>query len=622
MPALDPRDAITKDLGARLIEIARGDDPGAHLAALSWPIDALRALCPRPSEGKPYGRRVLTTGPGGEVVVMSWAEGTRCAPHDHDAASGWVVVIAGELCERKLSLAGETLTVDGEASCGAPGLIPVSSGVVHDMVATGDAMTVHIYTPPIGRMRIFDEANKQTVMVGGDHGAWLPDDAGEAIAIKPWAANDVVLIVYTTRYREGGAQFERAANTLATDKAAALPDAKVRCVRVETKREVVDAIAAIAEAGEVIGELHFVGHSGMYGPMFGTRELPEQFSPEEWRTLTIPFAAGASAYFHCCRSARWFAPFFARTFGVNAHGYHWYTTFSPRPDAFRWRPRTEVGPLYVVGCPGRKSHGLLGSIGKYTGAIPAEPMKRFSPEDTGGAESYDNVADLYDEVYSDIRVRQDEWRWLTHHLAELERPQVLDIGCGNGALLAQLSDRIAGGHGVDVSARMIEHCRRRLAAMPALGATLIRGPHLPFADNSFDAVISFLSFRYLDWDPILMEIVRVLRPGGRLLIVDMVAGPVKWRDTGKLARSKLRQLRLRFNDPELFARLHKLVDDPRWAAMLAHNPIRAEHELCWYLESRFPGRSVELLDVGWHSRVMAFDSGPIYDGYVPPQSYP
>ena len=56
--------------------------------------------------------------------------------------------------------------------------------------------------------------------------------------------------------------------------------------------------------------------------------------------------------------------------------------------------------------------------------------------------------------------------------------------------------------------------------------------------------------------------------------------------------------------------------------MLRYNPIRAEHELRWYLESRFPGRRVEVLDRGWHARVLAFDSGPFETGRVVELSYP
>ena len=38
--------------------------------------------------------------------------------------------------------------------------------------------------------------------------------------------------------------------------------------------------------------------------------------------------------------------------------------------------------------------------------------------------------------------------------------------------------------------------------------------------------------------------------------------------------------------------------------MLRYNPIRAQHEFVWYLESRFPGRHVETLNVGRHARVL------------------
>ena len=66
----------------------------------------------------------------------------------------------------------------------------------------------------------------------------------------------------------------------------------------------------------------------------------------------------------------------------------------------------------------------------------------------------------------------------------------------------------------------------------------------------------------------------------------------------------------------------RLVADPAWAEMLRYNPIRAEHEYRWFLESRFPGRTVQTLDVGRHSRILAFDSGPVTATWFPPQSYP
>jgi len=438
------------------------------------------------------------------------------------------------------------------------------------------------------------------------------------------------LVTFTTLYREGGRELERAARTMAREmiEVSGLPAGAVHLIRVESKRDFVAAIASATQNGDVLDELHFVGHSGMYGPMFRTTAMPEQFSPHEWRTLKIPFAPWGAAYFHACRTARWFAPFFARTFGVPASGYHWYTTFSAQPDRFVWEPPvqlpgnagTKARPLYLIGCRGKKSDGLAGSLLKYTGLVKPEAMKRFAPEPLTGDPSYDGVAELYADVFSDIRVRRDEWHWLTEHLPE--RPvRVLDIGCGNGALLRALGERVKIGVGVDASAAMIEVARRESGSERLTFAT-INGPTLPFPDASFDVVISLLSFRYLDWDPVMNEIRRVLAPGGKLLVVDMVTAPVEAKDVPRLVGDGVRARWQRLADPRYQAALARLVADPRWQAMLRYNPVRAQHEYVWYFESRFPGRKVETLNIGWHNRVLAFDSGPLAPGMVAPQSYP
>lgn len=439
------------------------------------------------------------------------------------------------------------------------------------------------------------------------------------------AEKDVVLIVYTTRYRDGGPKFERTARTMEAERGAALPEIEVRRQAVESKKEFLASIQSIGQEGRMIRELHFIGHSGMYGPMFGTRSWPEQFSPYEWRSLAIPFAAGAQAWFHACRSARWFAPFFARTFGVPTWGNHWYTSFSLRPDRFLWErpyPNGRNRPLYVIGCPGKKSHGLLGSVMKYTGFLKAEEMKRFEPSAPEGDATYDSVSHLYDDAFSDITVRADEWQWLSRHITKAPAPRVLDLGCGNGSFLRLIADRIASGTGVDRSPRMTAAARRRCSGIGNVSFQAVDGPMLPFPDREFDIVISLLSFRYLDWDPIMNEIRRVLAPGGRLLVVDMVTAPVRPREAVRFLVSKAKNyVQLRRN-PRYREALRRLVTDPAWEMMLKYNPIRAEHELKWYLESRFPGRKTELLNVGWSSRTLAFDSGPLEPGSTTPLTYP
>ncbi len=420
-----------------------------------------------------------------------------------------------------------------------------------------------------------------------------------------------VLLAYTTLYRGGGRRLAQVARTLAEDRRRARPDAVIRLVATETKAAFIEALTAVAEQGRELTELHFVGHSGVYGPMFGTRARPEQLSPHEWRELSIPFAKDGEAFFHACRTARFFAPFFARTHGVPCSGYHWYTAFSSARERFTRMPARypEDAPLYAIGMLGRRSHGLVGSVRKHLGLASPEPMKRFSPAAPEGDPSYDRVAELYDRAFDDIRVRADEWRYLTRHLPP-GRPRVLDLGCGNGALLEALAGRVGESVGVDSSGPMLERARRRGAGSASLRFVRVDGPSLPFADDRFDVAISLLSFRYLDWDPLMRELSRVLAPGGRLLVVDMVTAPVAIHEWPRALRDALMHRVRRRLRPEFAVALGRLVNAPEWADMLRENPIRAEHELRWYLESRFPGRAVSTLNISRQNRVLAFDSGP------------
>jgi ubiquinone/menaquinone biosynthesis C-methylase UbiE len=415
------------------------------------------------------------------------------------------------------------------------------------------------------------------------------------------------LIIYTTKYKHGGERFRLVAQTLAKEKTAA--GIEVILEPTETKAEVKSVFNRLADASKAIDEFHFVGHSGMYGPMFGSIKYPEQFSPHEVKILRIPFARHAEAYFHCCRSARWFAPYFSRVQHVTTYGYHWYTAFSKHRDRYQmvWS-HNNLDELYCFGCPGKKSHGLLASLKKYSGTMKAERFRKFEDNPDTIDTSYNPVAELYDETFKDIKVRRDELGWINRHLSGTDNKVLLDIGCGNGALLRELSPKIKTGIGIDASSGLIRHAEKRGSPENNVSYHLINGPIIPLGDHSVDVVISMLSFRYLDWDPIMKEIERVLRKDGKLIVVDMVTAPVRWKEIPMFLRDKVREYISRLRNPQWHASLHRLVSHPAWTQMLHFNPIRAEHEMKWYLESRFPGRKVKVINTGYNSRILAFDS--------------
>ncbi|MEQ9307174.1 MAG: class I SAM-dependent methyltransferase [Marinoscillum sp.] len=416
---------------------------------------------------------------------------------------------------------------------------------------------------------------------------------------------DVILIVYTTRYRKGGDKFELVARTLRSEKEN--ESIQIICNPIESKNALKEAFEKIAHSNLEIIEFHFIGHSGMYGPMFGEVAYPEQFSPHELSLLKIPFSKSARAFFHCCRSARWFAPYFANAQNVTTYGYHWYTTFSIRKDRYkRVNPWSTTSNLYCFGSPGRKSHGILASMKKLAGKMDPETFKEFRAG-VRPDRSYEKVAELYARTFSDIKVRTDEYNFIVNSLPEFTG-KVLDIGCGNGALLKSLTPFIQEGVGVDVSENLLNHAKSLNFNNSKLSFKQLQGPTLPFENDSFDVVISLLSFRYLDWDPIMAEIERVLKKEGRLIIVDMVTAPVRTSELLGLLRSKVKHYYNRYRYPQFYRNLHDLVSHPDWKNMLDHNPIRSEHEMKWYLESRFPGRKVRVINIGKHSRILAFNS--------------
>lgn len=116
---------------------------------------------------------------------------------------------------------------------------------------------------------------------------------------------------------------------------------------------------------------------------------------------------------------------------------------------------------------------------------------------------------------------------------------ILDFGCGYGRTLAELSDAgYAALTGLDFSQSLVERGR---AEHPGLDLIAYPGGQLPFPDNSFDAAVMLGVFTCMaetkTQAEALMEIRRVLRPGGVLYINDFLIN----RDKRNLDRYKLGQ---------------------------------------------------------------------------------
>jgi SAM-dependent methyltransferase len=134
---------------------------------------------------------------------------------------------------------------------------------------------------------------------------------------------------------------------------------------------------------------------------------------------------------------------------------------------------------------------------------------------------FDAIAGVYDESlpahvvehYLDKRVR--------FVLEHCPRGRGLDVGCGTGMLAARLAVAGYAMTGVDPSEGMLTVLRER---NPAVEAARAPGSALPFRDGAFDVVLSVATLHHVADPPevrrTLAEMVRVARPGGRILVWD------------------------------------------------------------------------------------------------------
>ena len=133
---------------------------------------------------------------------------------------------------------------------------------------------------------------------------------------------------------------------------------------------------------------------------------------------------------------------------------------------------------------------------------------------------FDRIAPVYDAMNRVMTAGLDQ-RWRRRTVAAAVRPgdRVLDACCGTGDLAVAAAR--AGGDvtGLDFSERMLARARRKSTDIEWVRGDVLE---LPFADESFDAVtVGFGVRNVADLERALRELRRVLRPGGRVAILEI-----------------------------------------------------------------------------------------------------
>ena len=136
-------------------------------------------------------------------------------------------------------------------------------------------------------------------------------------------------------------------------------------------------------------------------------------------------------------------------------------------------------------------------------------------------------------------------------LAEVApRAHVLDVGCGTGRWLRRYASLGLEATGVDATPEMLRVARTRGTTAPLVAG---EANHLPFRDREFDVVSDVTVIQHIPsalQPQALLEMTRVLKPGGRLILFELVRGegshifprtPQKWLDLGASCGLRVRR---------------------------------------------------------------------------------
>lgn len=180
--------------------------------------------------------------------------------------------------------------------------------------------------------------------------------------------------------------------------------------------------------------------------------------------------------------------------------------------------------------PGAAASGTGASAADVVGGAPLDKSV-FIPD------LFDRIAEHYDLM--NLLMTAGFWRVWQRAFRRLSGIppgcHVLDVGCGTAELSLQLAEMVgAQGRvtGIDLSPGMLAVARRKVAASPLaerIDLSLGDALRLPFPDDSFDAAASAFVMRNVpDLDGALRELARVVRPGGRIAILELSHPPASF----------------------------------------------------------------------------------------------
>jgi ubiquinone/menaquinone biosynthesis C-methylase UbiE len=132
--------------------------------------------------------------------------------------------------------------------------------------------------------------------------------------------------------------------------------------------------------------------------------------------------------------------------------------------------------------------------------------------------------------FSELAGHSDSLQMLIEFSEVSDTDSVLDVACGPGIVACKFAEYAAHITGIDITPKMIEQAKNRQQEKNLTNTSWEIGNvmPLPFPDSHFSLVITRYSFHhFLDPMAVMSEMVRVCKPGGKVMVVDLMLPPDK-----------------------------------------------------------------------------------------------
>ena len=127
-------------------------------------------FCPQ----QPYSRSILCAHERVEIMIARWTPNIHCAPHDHGEANSLIYVLSGRAEHKLYQIKSHMLHHVYTEQKKEGEIIRCIPKQIHSMGTKTILLTLHVYTPLIQDMIVYDLVAPETFLVRGTCGAWLP----------------------------------------------------------------------------------------------------------------------------------------------------------------------------------------------------------------------------------------------------------------------------------------------------------------------------------------------------------------------------------------------------------------------------------------------------------------